>query len=110
MILYLTALASLAAQDVPQLSLEQRMLVRCSAAFALAAHSQAEGDPEMARYPDLSERGREFFVRVSARLMDETGMDREALAATMAREANSIVSENTLGDIMPVCLPLLPPE
>ena len=47
-----------------------------SAAFALVANRQESGDPSVQQYPPLKERGGEFFVRASARVMDEAGLDR----------------------------------
>ena len=94
----------------PTLSLDQRMVLRCSAAFAIAAHGQDRGDATMRAWPDLRERGREFFVRSSARLMDEAGLDRAAITALMQDEARSLREEGTLPAVMPVCLTLLPPQ
>lgn len=94
----------------PQLSLDHRMLVRCSAAFAIVAMGQENGNAEAMRYPDLSQRGREFFVRASARVMDEAGLDREQIEAALSAEAQDLWDNGTLADVMPVCLSLLPAE
>ena len=105
--------APAAAQEAvppPQISLEQRMLLRCSAAFAIAASAQQSGDAAARRWPDLGVRGREFFVRASARVMDETGMDRAGVAAALEAEARDIAARGTLHEIMPACLPLLPAQ
>ncbi|MFB0612792.1 hypothetical protein [Aurantiacibacter poecillastricola] len=99
-----------AAQAMPQLSLDQRMLLRCSAAFALVAEGQANGNEEAQRFPDMNERGREFFVRASAQVMDEAGLDREQIAAALSAEAQDIWDKGTLGEVMPVCLAMLPAE
>ncbi|KLE34896.1 hypothetical protein [Aurantiacibacter luteus] len=96
------------AQEAPRLSLEQRMLVRCSAAFAIVARGQEAGDATMRAYPDLRLRGREFFVQASARVMDEAGLGREAVAAALGAEARDIRDNGTLAQVMPACLPLLP--
>lgn len=93
-----------------QLSLEQRMLLRCSAAFAMVAHGQENANAAALQYPDLAERGRDFFVRASARVMDEAGLSREALAQVMQAEAQDLWDNDTLDQVMPVCLSLLPPE
>ncbi len=108
----ITAFASLAlltspAQEPPQLSLEQRMLARCSAAFSVVATGQDNANPAALRYPDLREQGREFFVRAGARLMDETGMSRAQLSATLSAEAQQLWDNDTLDDVMPACLVLL---
>ena len=99
-----------AAQLVPppsELSLEHRMLLRCSAAFALVAYRQGAGDAEAAQYPPLKERGGEFFVRASARVMEEAGLDRAAVSAALEGEAKALLEGGTLAAVMPVCLSLL---
>ena len=96
----------LAAQPTP-LSLEHRMLLRCSAAFALVAARQDAGDAEALAYPPLKERGREFFVRASAKVMDEAKLDRAALAEAMRSEAEAMVDAPSLDQIMPPCLDAL---
>jgi len=116
--LSLLAAAPLAAQEadppltvmrVLDLTLEQRMLVRCSAAFALVADRQARGEPWARMYQPLGETGREFFVRAGARLMDETRVTREALAGMLRTEAEGLLDQQALAAFMPVCLSLLPP-
>lgn len=97
------------AQDaVAPLNLEQRMLLRCSAAFATVAQGQANGDAAAFAYPDLRERGQEFFVRASAQVMDEAGLDRARLAEVLTTEAQDIRDSGTLAQVMPACLSLLP--
>jgi hypothetical protein len=83
------AAAPLAAQGSapPKLNLEQETAVRCSAAFAIIASEQARGTPLGATWPALGNRGREFFVRTGARLMDETGATRPQVQALFARSA-----------------------
>jgi len=99
-----------AQSHAPQLSLDHRMLLRCSAAFALVANGQENGNAEALRYPDLSQRGREFFVRASAQVMDEAGLDRAQIAAALSAEAQDLWDNGTLEQVMPVCLGLLPAE
>ena len=91
----------------PALTLQQNTALRCSVAFALVAEGQARGDPAMAGYPPLGERGREFFVRSSAQLMDETGLSREAVAALLAAEIEALREPGALDGVMPPCLLLL---
>ncbi len=86
------------------------MLLRCSAAFALVAHGQETGDAAALRYPDMSQRGREFFVRGSAQVMEEAGLDRTQIEAALSAEARDISENGTIEEIMPVCLNLLPAE
>lgn len=85
----------------------QATAVRCGVAFALGARLQAAGDPAAARWPALGTRGREYFVRVTAKLMDETGASREALAAIATREVAPLQAEGALAAAMSQCLPLL---
>lgn len=94
----------------PQLSLDHRMLVRCSAAFAVVAFGQENGNEDALRYPPMQDRGREFFVRASARVMDEAGLDREQIEAALSSEAQDMRDNGTLDEVMPVCLSLLPAE
>ncbi len=109
-ILAATLLAAPATAQVappPLLSLEHRMLLRCSAAFALVAHRQGTGDASAQQYPPLKERGGEYFVRASARVMDEAGLDRNGVSEALRVEAESLLEGNTLAAIMPVCLSAL---
>ncbi|MFZ1743998.1 MAG: hypothetical protein WAT93_14180 [Pontixanthobacter sp.] len=99
--------ASLSAQSSPKLSLEQTSAVRCAAAFALVAQDQARGNTEASQYPELGERGREFFVRIAARLMDETGADRAIVADLMQSEAQKLQRDGNLSEVMQPCLFML---
>lgn len=95
---------------VPRLSLEQRMLLRCSAAFALTANRQQAGEGWALAFPPLAERGREFFVVATARLADETGFDVPAFEPLLRAEAEALLVGEAYKQIMPVCISLLPPE
>lgn len=101
--------APAAAQDTPAvprpLSLEQRTALRCSAAFAIGAVLQQRG--EHADWPPLAERGREFFVRASAQVMDETGRSREQIADELGAQARELADPQALAAAMPPCLMLL---
>ena len=104
--LVLTAPA--AAQDAappPPLSLEQKTALRCSAAFAIGAVLQSRG--EGAGWPALATRGREYFVRVSAQLMDQTGRTREQVAEALTAQARELGEPGALDAAMPPCLLLL---
>jgi hypothetical protein len=94
----------------PQFSLEQRMLLRCSAAFALTANRQQSGEEWALAYPPLAERGRDFFMVATAQLADETGLDVPAFEPLLRAEAEGLVASGELQQVMPVCLTLLPPE
>ena len=61
----------------------------------------------MGDYPPLAERGREFFVRSAARVMDDTGLDRAGVANVLAAEAQELVDADLRAAIMPSCLLLL---
>ncbi len=96
-----------AAAREPQLSIEQRTGLRCAAAFALVAQAQARGDAEALSLPPLATRGREFFVRFSAQLMDDTGMTRDAVAGLLAAEAQALGAGSDVRQVMPACILLL---
>ena len=96
-----------AAPPPPELTLDQRTALRCAAAFALGAEAQARGDPQAAELPPLGQRGREYFVRLSARIMDETGLPREAIARVLAQEAETLVRTGQRHAAVPPCLILL---
>lgn len=105
----LAALASVsaAAQDAappPALTLEQRTMVHCSATFALVANRQQAGEQEALAFPDVGERGREYFVRAMASLMDSAGLDRAAVASLLDGEARNLADSAALYRAMPACL------
>jgi hypothetical protein len=107
----LAALApvSTAAQEVappppPALTLEQRTMVHCSATFALVANRQQAGEQEALAFPDVGERGREYFVRAMAALMDSAGLDRAAVASLLDGEARNLADSAALYRAMPACL------
>ena len=89
------------------LSAQQQGALRCAAAFALVAERQRVGDEDALAYPPMAERGREFFVQVGARLMEDAGLTREAMTARMRGEADAILADGSLDEIMPPCLLLL---
>ena len=99
--------APVAAQEAPQksLSLEQQTAVRCSAAFAIGATLQQQG--QAGDWPPLADRGREFFVRALAQLMDETGRTREQVSEAVAAQARQLGDREALDAAMPPCLLLL---
>jgi hypothetical protein len=103
----MTAPLPLLAQEKAPLSLEHRMLLRCSAAFALIAQGQEAGAEAARQYPPLGTRGKEFFVRSAAEVMDAARLDRAAINAALQREARDLAASRTLEQIMPVCLEAL---
>jgi hypothetical protein len=118
-ILAFLALAVIAApavaQDAPRpMSLEQQMLLRCSAAFAIVAGEQQRGMPSARVYPPLAERGKEFFVRAGARLLDELQLSRAEIQGRLQAEVETLrAGSRKAGDgpllesVMPPCLAAL---
>lgn len=87
------------AQDAgPPLSLEQTMQLRCSAAFAIVANEQRRGLASALAYPPLSERGREYFVRSGARLMDDLHLSREQLQAALRAQVEGLQKQSVEAD------------
>jgi hypothetical protein len=76
-------------------------------AFAMTAYAQGHGDEAAQAYPPLGERGQEFFVRSSAQVMDDAGLEPEQMAAVHEREAIELRDSGQIDEIMPVCLQLL---
>lgn len=89
------------------LSLENRSLLRCAAAFALVTRAQKDGQESAMKWPELGDRGREFFVRAMAQVMDQTGYDREGIARVAGVEAQQIQDSGELDKMMPACLVML---
>lgn len=109
-VLAIAPLAAGAQSAPPVLDIDQRLLLRCSATFALVADRQQRGEAWARAFPPMAERGREFFVRASAQVMDETGLDRAAVGRLLAAEAEQLVAYDQIAAMMPVCLPYLDPE
>ncbi len=95
------------AASAASLSSENRAIVRCSAAFSLVAFGQANGNADAQKWPAMGERGREFFVRALAGLMDETGLNRDGVSQLVSTEAQRLWDTDTLNDVMPACLLML---
>lgn len=87
------------------LSMQQQAALKCSAAFALGAAGQAQGQNKA--WPILAGRGKEFFVRASAAIMDEAGWTREQVAAELTAQARTLRRPGELEAAMPPCLMLL---
>lgn len=119
-VLLLSALPAAAQSPVtpPKLNLAQETSLRCSAAFGLIAYDQKRGAPGADAFPPLATRGREFFVRTTARLMDETGASREMVQALLKVRvdelqkgaASSANPAEFTGRTVRACLPLLDAE
>lgn len=90
--------------------------LRCAAAFGIVANEQQRGiGPALADYPPLGLRGREFFVQIGARLMDEQRLDRAAMQARFKAEVEALQTQTlaspdpraAVAAIMAPCLKLL---
>jgi hypothetical protein len=102
------ALALLAAPVAPpNLSEEDRALLRCAAAFALVAEGQAMGNDAAKKWPPVEVRGKEFFVRALAQLMDATGLDRGGISQLVSAEARDMLDNDDVDKVMPACLVML---
>lgn len=90
------------------LPIEQAAAARCAIAFATVGRWQKEGDARGRTFPDMATGGgREFFVRVMAKLMDEAGLGRDSIADLTAHEdARNETVEGTMRvkAIMPACV------
>ncbi|MFL0357618.1 hypothetical protein ACI5KX_14230 [Erythrobacter sp. GH1-10] len=100
-------LAVSAEAPAPALSQESKALLRCSAAFAIVSHGQSVGNEAALKWPRLDTRGREFFVRSLAQLMDETGLDRDGISALVSTEAQGLWDRQEVDKVMPSCLVML---
>ncbi|MEX0341397.1 MAG: hypothetical protein AB3N06_02315 [Erythrobacter sp.] len=94
--------------SLPDLTLEQSSALRCSVAFGLVHKAQVSGEGAHREYPVMAERGREFFVRTTARLMDELEADRGAIMGLVERESAGLSqTPGRLDEVMPACLLML---
>ncbi len=67
---------------IDQLPITQAAAARCAIAFATVSRWQKADDPRGTAYPDMEAGGgREFFVQVMAKLMDEAGLTRDNVVA-----------------------------
>ena len=103
--------APASAQSAPEpgspapLTLQQSTALKCSAAFALGAAMQARGQGK--EWGALLPSGREFMVRASAQIMDDTGRTRDQVAAELTEQARQLGEPGALAEAMPPCLLLL---
>ena len=89
--------------------------LRCAAAFGIVANEQKRGIASALEYPPLGLRGREFFVQIGARLMDEERLSRQAMQARYKAEVEALQAQSmasadpkaTVAGIMAPCLRLL---
>ena len=95
--------------ELVDLPIQQQTALRCAVAVAIATEAQRSGNAEGKDWPDLvtGERGREFFVRSMARLMDDTGIARDGIALRGQKEAQALMQDGQLDAVMPACLLML---
>lgn len=98
--------ATPAAATPPSLT-PQAAALRCGVVFAMGAKIQADGKPLAANWPPLDQRGREFFVRTAARIMEETGASRDAIQALAAAQLTSLRDDGAVAAAVPGCIVLL---
>lgn len=68
------------------LPIDQAAAARCAVAYATISRWQKTGDARGAGFPDVEAAGgREFFVRVMAKLMGDTGLSREDIVTLTSR-------------------------
>jgi hypothetical protein len=82
------------AASAPQLNSDQELLLRCSAVFGIIASDQARGIESARAYPPLAVRGREYFVRAGARLIDELGLTDEQVRAMVNQEVQTLQAQS----------------
>lgn len=95
--------------ELVDLPIEQQAALRCGVAIAIVAEQQRMGNAANTDWPDLlaNDRGREFFVRTVAKLMDDTGIAREGIALRGRKEAEKLRDPAELEAVMPACLMML---
>ncbi|WP_068071217.1 hypothetical protein [Novosphingobium lentum] len=107
-----------AAPDLSRLTEGHTADLRCAAAFAIVASEQQRGVQDALAYAPLGYRGKEYFVRVSARVEDEAGLSKEAVrdilvrnVAEMQQQAAAIGDPATeLSNVVKPCLARLDKE
>lgn len=93
---------------IPVLTLEQSSALKCGVGFAMAEQIRGEDGRVSPPSPELRTRGREFFVRGAARIMDQTGASREEIAALVAAQSAELrANPEQIDAMMPACLLLL---
>jgi hypothetical protein len=98
--------APLSAQaTAPTLPPELQTGLRCAALFSIVAAEQARGTAR--DWPPITQRGREFFVQISARAMDVGKLDRPALQAMMRTEVAAVRKPEVRAALKAPCLAML---
>jgi len=108
--LALVAVPAAAQRPVPpnpapaQLTADQQTLLHCSATFAVVSGRQHAGDKAALAFPDVTAKGREYFVRALVELMDEAHLDHDTVAKLVQAEAVRLQDSPELLAGMPACL------
>ncbi|MBO0748815.1 MAG: hypothetical protein J2O44_00075 [Porphyrobacter sp.] len=100
----IAAAPAVAQQPAPQLTDAQRTLLHCSATFALVSGRQHAGDKAALAFPDVTTRGREYFVRALVELMDEAHLDHDTVVRLVQAEAARLQGSPDLLKDMPACM------
>lgn len=79
----------------PQLTLDERTLLRCSAAFAIIAYEQGQGVESALAWPPLAERGKEYFVQAGAKLMEAHQLSDTDVTALYRAEIKRLQDESS---------------
>jgi hypothetical protein len=97
------ALPDLAAARA-KLTPQHQVLLQCSAAFAVNSRNVAQGKADPALPASLPERGKEYFIRTGAQLMDDAGLTREEIAALLKEQVVRLSDPAALAVTMPGCI------
>lgn len=99
--------APVAAPALPTLTAPQSDALRCGVVFALANRMQTDKKPAAAAWPPLAVRGREYFVRMAAKIIEETGAPRDVIQTLASAQAVAFKDDAAVAAAVPGCLPLL---
>ncbi|MEO1969338.1 MAG: hypothetical protein ABGW87_11565 [Sphingomonadaceae bacterium] len=103
------ALAAAPAQatPAPQLNSAQQTSLKCAITLSIGTELQRRGDKVATGWPPLGDRAREFFVRVMAQLMDDTGMTHDDIAALVREQSKALADKSVVSRAMPGCVELM---
>ncbi len=86
---------------------DSRLDLRCSAAFAIVATAQADGDA-LRGWPPLAQRGKQFFANAGESMVAKTGLTREAVRDLIAADVRALQTakdpDAALTDLAKPCL------
>lgn len=102
-----TAPSATAISSFDDLPIEQTTAPRCGVAFAVVEGLQVAGHPQAQELPAMEGSGaREFFVQAMARLIDETGLERDAIKRIVDAEVQRHIADEGKSaiEMMPACL------